>query len=154
MAITASVESLSEEGFVAALQAHADLTAVIPSGSIRRYQDASETHTYPTVTVRCAEVVTPSYIDQNTYIAHMEIAATTRKSADDNGDIANSAIAAIRDAIATGAAFITTFESVGGIDVTLVRKPAARSTDFRRFDTGRTRRRVLIREVVLRTTGA
>jgi hypothetical protein len=153
MAISASVESLSEQGMVAALQAHADLTEVIPSGQIRRFQDADETKTYPVLLVRCAEVVTPSHNDASAYTAHLEIIAETRKSADADGDIANSALAATRDAIATGAAFIATFEGIGGIDVELIRKPASTVTDTRRQDAGRIRRRILLREVVLKTTG-
>lgn len=150
MAITASVETKCEQAMVAGLQNHADLAAINAHANfIRRYADSSKEQNLPACVVRTSEIHTPTNKDANHYTALMEIEAITRKTADPAGDVANSIIAATRDAFATGATFITALESVGGIDVNQTRRPPAYASDLRRSDAGINRTRTLLREIVV-----
>ena len=151
MAITASVEEKAEKALVAALKLHADLVALSAADAdfVMRYGDQSISRALPKVLVRCEEVITPSHGDEGIYVAQMEIEAVTRTTDDANGDTANKAIAAVRDAFNSGANFITDLESIGGIDVRGVRRPPSRSSDTRRADSNKQHRRTLLREIII-----
>ena len=150
MAITAIIERKTELGMVAALKGHADLVALNASPDfIRRYADSTKASDLPAVLVLCQELRDPSPTAHNFYIVPVQIIARTLRKTDPDKSVIEDMVGGIRDALLTGAAFITAFETVGQVDVLRIRNPPNRSINTTGTDGPTLRTRTIHIEVLL-----
>ena len=106
MAIVRKYKETAEDAFIAVLQAHTDLTGVIPSAQIRRWDDASVTDNqsaYVLVDSTVAQADPNGEPQTERKQVFVNIRAMSYKASDTDASTVNDAFATIQDKLADSA---------------------------------------------------